>query len=213
MNGMEQPLAPAQLRTCPTCGLAQILPDVPKRMRACCHRCGTSLISRTRLLRTNSRTAAITVAALIFYPLAMGLPMVTVERLGYTQQTSILEGIGTLFARGHLFIAVIVLLCSVVFPLAKLLGLLVLSAGGFTLAHRHKARTYKLVEWTGRWGMLDVLLVAILVAAIKLGDLVTVTAGPAAFAFAITVILSLIASAVFDPHALWRAAETAETRS
>jgi len=213
MTVMSATIAPSRLRTCPTCGLAQKLPDVPRRMRACCHRCGTALISQSRLLRTSSRTAAIATAALIFYPLAMLLPMVTVERLGYTRQTSILDGIGTLFAEGDTFIAIIVLLCSVVFPLAKLLGLLTLSAGGFTLAHHHKAWTYTLVEWTGRWGMLDVLLVAILVAAIKLGDLVQVTAGPAAYAFALTVILSLAASAVFDPHALWRASERTEAPS
>ncbi len=204
---METAINADRLRTCPTCGQAQILPEIPQRMRACCCRCDTGLITEKRLLRSNSRTAAIATAALMLYPLAMTLPMIRIERFGYAEQSSILTGIGTLFARGNWFIGAIVLLCSVVFPLAKLLGLLTLAAGGFNLAHHHKAWTYRLVEWTGRWGMLDVLLVAILVAAIKLGDLVDVTAGPAAVAFAITVLLSLTASACFEPHALWRAAD------
>lgn len=207
---MDAAVAPDRLRTCPTCGLAQILPDVPPRMRARCHRCATQLVSQRRMLRSNSRTAAVATAALILYPLAMTLPMIRIERLGYAQESSILTGIGTLFGRGNWFIGIIVLLCSVVFPLAKLLGLLTLASGGFNLAHHHKAWTYRLVEWTGRWGMLDVLLVAILVAAIKLGDLVDVTAGPAAVAFTLTVLLSLAASACFDPHALWRASERNE---
>jgi len=64
--------------------------------------------------------------------------------------------------------------------------------------------TYKLVEHSGRWGMLDVLLVAVLVAALKLGDLVAVEPGPGATVFATFVVMSLIASATFDNHALWR---------
>ena len=71
------------------------------------------------------------------------------------------------------------------------------------MAHHHRALTYRLVEWTGRWGMLDVLLVAILVAALKLGDVMDVTPGPAAAAFAVCVVLSLLATALFDPRSVW----------
>ena len=99
-------------------------------------------------------------------------------------------------------VALIVGLCSVVLPLGKLGALLVLSAGGLHLRHHHRALTYHLVEWTGRWGMLDVLLVAVLVAVLKLGDVVEVSAGPAALAFTSCVVLSLLASAFFDPLSL-----------
>lgn len=193
------------LRTCPTCGLAQSIPvAIPPKMRACCHRCGTTIALWSRAVRTNRAATAFAAAALIFYPLAMTLPMARVEQLGHMHEASVLTGIGTLLGRGLWFIAAIILLCSVVFPLAKLIGLLVLSSGGFALAHHHKAWVYRIIEWTGRWGMLDVLLVAILVTAIKLGDLVTITPGPAAIAFASTVLLSLAASACFDPHVLWK---------
>lgn len=192
------------LRTCPTCGLVQSLPAIPPRMRACCRRCHTTLAGWSRTARTNRAAAALALAALLFYPLAMTLPMVRVERMGYTQDAGVLTGIGTLFGRGQWFIAVIILLCSVIFPLAKLFGLLILSSGGFSLAHHHKAWVYRVIDWTGRWGMLDVLLVAILVAAIKLGDVVNITPGPAALAFALTVLLSLAAGAAFNPHALWK---------
>jgi paraquat-inducible protein A len=80
---------------------------------------------------------------------------------------------------------------------------LVLSTVGRNLHTRHRAITYQLVEFTGRWGMLDVLLVAILVATLKLGDLVDVAAGSAAFMFTGCVLLSLIATATFNPRALW----------
>jgi paraquat-inducible protein A len=151
----------------------------------------------------SGRTAAIALAALVLYPVAVTLPILRIEKLGHIQESSILEGISTLFARGHLLVGVIVLLCSVVFPVAKLAALLALSAGGLGLAQRHRALTYRLIDWTGRWGMLDVLLVAVLVAVLKLGDWVDVDAGPAALAFALCVVLSLLAAASFDPRSLW----------
>jgi len=191
------------IRACPCCGLAQQVPGVPRGMRACCARCDTSLIKRSVIARSNNRTAAVALAAQILFPFAIGLPMLEVERFGHTSTASIVEGVASLLASGHWVIGAVVLLCSIVLPLGKLVSLLVLSAGGLMLRHRHRALTYRLVEWTGRWGMLDVLLVALLVAIIKLGDIVVVTPGPAALAFTGCVVLSLLAAACFDPHALW----------
>ena len=91
-----------------------------------------------------------------------------------------------------------------IIPLTKLVALLILAGGGRTLGDEHRALTYHLVEWTGRWGMLDVLLVAMLVAALKLGDIVNVTPGPGVIAFAAVVLMSLLAAASFDPHSLWK---------
>ena len=150
-----------------------------------------------------SRTAAIAAAALILYPLAVSLPILRIEQLGHTQASSVLGGIVTLFEHGHLVVGLIVLVCSVVFPVTKLAALVTLSAGGWGLVERHQALTYRLVDWTGRWGMLDVLLVAILVAVLKLGDVMTVSAGPGLLAFTACVTLSLFAAASFDPHSLW----------
>ena len=78
-----------------------------------------------------------------------------------------------------------------------------LSAGEMLLPSRQRALTYRLVEFLGRWGMLDVVLIAVLVAAVKLGDLVEVRPGPGLAVFASVVVLSLLASASFDPHGLW----------
>ncbi len=111
--------------------------------------------------------------------------------------------VSTLLSRGHIIVGLVVLLCSMVFPVLKLAALVVLSTGGSALRRHHRALTYRMVEWAGRWGMLDVLLVAILVAVLKLGDLVEVSVGPAALAFTSCVALSLVAAASFDPHRLW----------
>ena len=193
----------ARLQTCPCCGLAQRVPRPPDGMLARCPRCHTTL--RLRLARRpgNGGAAAVAVAALILYPLAVTLPILRVEKLGLTNEASVLTGVRQLFVDGHLLIGAVVFACSIVFPLFKLVSLVVLSVGARALADRHRATTYRFVEWTGRYGMLDILLVAVLVAVLKLGDLVTVTAGPGAVAFAGCVLLSLLAAAVFDPHGLW----------
>jgi paraquat-inducible protein A len=154
-------------------------------------------------LRANSRTAAVSLAALILYPLAVTLPILEVSKLGHLRETGILEGTARLLADGHLAVGLVVLVCSVLLPVMKLISLLLLSSGTAFLGRRHRAFTYQVVEWTGRFGMLDVLLVAILVAVLKLGDVVTVRPGPGVLAFSACVLLSLLASALFDPHALW----------
>ena len=171
-------------------------------MRACCVRCGTTL-RQDSALKSNSRTAAVATAALVIYPVAITLPILRSEQMGYTTDTSVIGGTQALFADGDYMIGAVVFLCSIVFPLFKLLGLLVLSGGGWFLQRRHKALTYKLIHWTGRWGMLDVLVVAVVVAAVKLGSSLEVTTGPGAFAFTICVVLSLIATGLFDSHRLW----------
>lgn len=195
------------IRACPCCGLAQVVPAIPPRMRACCVRCGTTLHKRSAGLRCNTRTTAIALAALILYPLAVSLPMLRIEKFGRLNEVSILEGAGTLLGSGHILVGIIVFLCSVVIPLGKLITMLALSAGGFFMRSEHRALSYRIVEWTGRWGMLDVLLVAVLVAAIKVGDWVDVEAGPAALAFAACVTLSMLATATFDPHSIWETLE------
>ena len=143
----------------------------------------------------------------MLYPFGVGLPLVRIEKFGYATDDSILSGVVKLLSGGEWFVGGVVLICSIILPLGKLGGLLALSAGGLSMHHHHRALTYHIVEWTGRWGMLDVLLVAILVAAVKIGNLVDVTAGPAAMAFGGTVILSLLAAASFNPHTLWADSE------
>ena len=190
-------------QVCPCCGLRQVVPHIPPQHRAYCSRCSSALHSRIAAYRSNRRTAAIALAALILYPFAVSLPLLEVQQFGYEKATSILEGVATLLGSGDWFVGIIVLLCSIILPLGKLIALLALSAGGVLIPGPHKALTYRIVEWTGRWGMLDVLVVAVLVAVLKLGDSLNVHIGPAAWSFACVVILSLLASASFDPHSLW----------
>jgi len=200
---MSAPALP--LAACSCCGLVQQLPVAGARQRVRCLRCHTAFRSPGARQASRRRTAALALAALLLYPVAMTLPIMQVERLGAVHRASILSGGLELFADGQVLVGLIVLLCSVVLPLVKLAGLFVLAGGAVGRRPRLAARTFHLVEWTGRWGMLDVLLVALLVAFLKLGQIVELHAGPAALVFSSCVLLNLLASASFDPHSLWQA--------
>lgn len=150
-----------------------------------------------------ARAAAFSLAALILYLPAMTLPIMEIERLGQHQSATIWSGAVDLMAHGAWFVALVVLICSILIPLIKIGAMFLLCAGDVFLHRRHRAITYRVLEWIGRWGMVDVLLVALLVAAVKLGSWFEVKPGPGVAAFAGVVLFSLLASAVFDPEAIW----------
>lgn len=188
------------LASCHCCGLIQSVEGLAEG--AACHRCETRLSDRTSH-RDNQLAAAAAAAALVLYFPAVTLPFLRIERLGQSYEDSLLGGVGTLFREGHLLIGGIVLAFSVVLPLVKLAAILSLSLRREWLPLRHRGLTYRGVEHLGRWGMLDVLLVAVMIAFVKLGNLVTFGAGPGLVMFATFVVVSVLASVVFDPHALW----------
>lgn len=193
----------APLAACPCCGLVLTVPEHGPGERLRCPRCHTRLAGRRR---GATRTAALALGALFLYPVAVSLPIMRVERFGMATEASVWSGGVGLVADGQLLVGGVVLLASVVLPLLKLVGLFLLAGAGSSLRPRLRAWTWHLVEATGRWGMLDVLLVAVLVAVVKLGSLMELTAGPGALAFTACVLLNLAASASFDPHALWEEA-------
>ena len=140
-------------------------------------------------------------AFVLFWP-AVLLPILEVEKLGQSQKSSILGGTIELLHHGSWFVGGIVFLFSIVFPLTKIVLLLELSL--LEILHRkQKAWTLRLMEHLGKWSMMDVMLLAFLVMLVKLGDLVEFHFGPAVIAFVLCVAMSMIASLLFDPHAIW----------
>ncbi|MEO1585099.1 MAG: paraquat-inducible protein A [Planctomycetota bacterium] len=189
-------------RACATCGLVHTVADVPSRHVARCTRCD-SVIRHGSHPASESRTAALAIAALALFVPAITMPVMTLERLGHESVASIWSGTVKMLASGDYAVGLTVLMFSIVLPIAKLAALLALSLGGRRLSAGARAKTYHAVELIGRWGMLDVLLVAVLVAAVKLGDLVDVTPGPGVIVFGLVVALNLLASMSFDPHSIW----------
>lgn len=150
--------------------------------------------------RSRRRTAACSLAALVLFPLAVTLPVMRVERLGHAHETGILDGAAMLIRDGQAWLGLVVLFCSVAIPIFKLCGLLFLSMHRIRATAATRVLVWRLVEWSGRWGMLDVLLVASIVALVKIGDLVSIEPGIGAVIFTAMVFLSLLAAMSFDPH-------------
>ncbi len=152
--------------------------------------------------RSSERCAAAALVALILFLPAIGLPILEINKLGHHHSSSILAGTLELIHEGAYFVGTIVLVFSVVFPLTKILLLLELSM--LNLLHRrHKSTTLRWMETIGKWSMMDVMLLAFLVMLVKLGNLVEFHFGPAAIAFTLCVASSMVASMLFDPHAIW----------
>lgn len=190
-------------KPCHCCGQVQELPEFePKIQRLLCYRCGTPFKPRIAAKKSASRTAAAALGAFILFWPAVLMPILEVEKLGNLSRSSILSGIIELLQHGSYFVAGIVFLFSIVFPLTKIVMLFELSCLNF-LSRRNKGFTLRLMEQLGKWSMMDVMLLAFLVMLVKLGDLVEFHLGPAVFAFVGCVVMSMLASISFDPHSIW----------
>ena len=202
---MNAPSAKGELKGCTRCGqvvrlVGLIASGQEMRCPSCHARIAESSSSHGGLVR--QRTAAFAIAALILYPAAVMLPILRVEQLGRTHEAGVLGGAADLLSEGYLVLGLVVVVCSVVIPVSKLLGLLLLSTSRVPVSARHRGRAWWFIELSGRWGMLDVLLVAALVAFVKLGEVVDIQPGPGAVLFAVVVGLSLLSAMAFDPAAI-----------
>ena len=189
-------------RACHCCGQIHVLPVIELGQRAECTRCGSSISVPGCRQKSASRTAAAALAAFVLFRPAILCPILQIEKLGHQQQSSILSGTVELLSHGSWLVGGIVLLFSVIFPLTKIVLLLELSLLEF-LHRRHKALTLRVMEHVGKWSMMDVMLLAFLVMLVKLGNLVEFHFGPAVIAFIACVVMSMVASLSFDPHAIW----------
>jgi len=133
-------------------------------------------------------------------------PIMEVTSLGQTQGDTILSGVIFLAAHGMWPLAAIVFIASVVVPVLKIVSL-----AGLTLSverrsqwrPRDRARIYRIVEAIGRWSMVDIYVVTILVALVHLGSLASVEAQIGAFFFGAVVVLTMFAAQSFDPRLIW----------
>ena len=186
------------LASCHTCG--RVSPVNVGR----CPRCEAPL--HLRKPHSLARTWSYLAAAVAFYAPAMSLPVMNVSGLGGTGPSTILGGVVTFWHEGSYPVAIIIFTASVLIPILKIAALVWLclaAAGRCSAVTSGLALTYHITEIVGRWSMVDVFVVAILVCLVQLGALMTITPGPAALAFAATVIFTMLAAMSFDPRLLW----------
>jgi len=170
----------------------------------CCPRCGT--VIHVRKPNSIQRTIALMVAAAALYVPAMTLPVMTLQELGDVEPTTIVEGMVDFWNTGDYPIALVIFTASILIPLLKIVALAWLCAAALGRVHpspRMLAKVYWLTELLGRWSMIDIFVVGILVALVQIGTYMSVTPEPGALAFGAVVILTMFAATSFDPRLLW----------
>ena len=194
------------LLSCRSCGLVSRRPASGPDLR--CPRCGVAL--QARATRSLSRTWAFLVAAMMLYLPANLLPIMHVTQFGQARSDTILSGAEYLLQLGMWPLALIVFVASILVPVTKIVILLYLLLTVHLRARGRpldRLRLYRFTEFVGRWSMVDVFVVAVLVALIHLGQVAQVEAGAGALFFAAVVILTMLAANAFDPRLIWDNAE------
>lgn len=190
------------LACCHVC--SQVVPLSPHAHDVHCPRCDTPVHHR----KPNSlaRTWAFWFAAAILYVPANVLPVMKVTSFGKGQGDTILSGVVLLIEAGMWPVAALVFFASITVPVLKLvcLAYLLLSVQfDWHARPRERTQLYRIVEQVGRWSMIDVFMIAILAVLVDLGEIARIEPGAGALAFAAVVILTILASASFDPRLIW----------
>ncbi len=177
-----------------------------------CPRCGASL--HLRKPDSLERTIAYAAAAVILYIPANLLPVLRLEAVTGAHQNTIVGGVIEFWQSGDYPVAAIIFVASVMIPILKLFAIAALCVSARTGRFpRAMTRLYRITEFIGRWSMVDVFVVAILVAVVQLGGVLSIHPGPGAISFAAVVVLTIFAAGSFDPRLIWDAAARHETRA
>ncbi|MEJ8850959.1 paraquat-inducible protein A [Variovorax rhizosphaerae] len=189
---------------CPSCDAIFHRAQLNPRDVAHCQRCGTELERHAGTL--HRRVLPLTLASLILFAIASLFPIVSIETHGLHSETTLVGAVFVLGAEGMAPVALLVLVTTLLFPLLHLCILIwvlvPLQRGRRTLGF---AGLVRIMQSLRPWGMIEVFLLGILVAVIKLSGMATVVVGPALWAFVVlTVLLTMVLA--FDPRGLWEMA-------
>jgi paraquat-inducible protein A len=176
--------------TCRRCGKTFSLPTKNIVLPSCPH-CGTSLKPLWEKIHNNKNAAVLALFALAALTTGILLPFISMSQLGEERIFSLLGGIKELFDRDHILLASILLIFSVIFPYAKLIALLIATSRLTRLSDRARHRLHKIAQLTGRYSLLDILVVAIIIVVVKFQDIADARALPGTYLFALAVFLSI----------------------
>ena len=192
------------LVSCTSCGL--LSHPAPNARNGHCPRCGAKLTEASHA--SIQVTWALVIAAAILYIPANSLPVLISTSLGSSQSDTIISGVAYLYQSGSWPLALIVLVASVIVPLGKIvaLGYLLITVQlGSVKNNQDRTRLYRLVEFVGRWSMLDVFVDSFIVALVQLEPLMSVKPGSGVPLFMSVVVLTVFAARSFDPRLIWNA--------
>ena len=187
---------------CHACGL--LSRAAPHGHDISCPRCGDHL--HFRKPDSLARTWALLIAAMICYIPANVLPMMYSSSLFGSESDTIMSGVVYFWKSGEWYLALIIFFASITVPMLKMIALILLLV---TTQRRslwqlqQRTRLYRLVEFVGRWSMLDIYVVAVMCALVQLKALATIVPGPGAIAFGAVVVLTMFSAMAFDPRLMW----------
>ena len=169
-----------------------------------CSRCNHKV--RKRVKNSLQVSLALTICAILLYIPAMLYPMMEITKLGIKTESTIIEGVISFIEYKSYFIAFVIFTASVVIPLIKLVGLLIIFISlkiDIKIKNKNKIRIFKFIEMIGKWSMIDIYVVAILASVVQLGEIFNIKGGIAATSFTLVVILTMIAAHRFDTRIIW----------
>ena len=162
---------------------------------ASCPHCGASV---RPMLRDNRIAALLALLAMVVLTIGILLPFVSMSKFGVDRSYSLIGGIIELYDRGYAFLGTILLVFSVIFPYVKLLGLLIATSALVNLSDRTRQRLHHLAAITGRYSLLDILVVAIMIVVIRFEQLVEIRAEAGTLLFGVAVFMSIAAGFCVD---------------
>ncbi|KTR97389.1 membrane integrity-associated transporter subunit PqiA [Pantoea dispersa] len=186
------------LRSCPCC--TAILPAAQKT----CPRCGVSAAPRRQ--HSLQWTLALLITSVMLYIPSNIMPIMVTETLGSQYPSNIMAGVILLWSDGSWPVALVIFIASIMVPSLKMvaIGWLCWHASGRGRRDSEKMHLiYEVVEFVGRWSMIDVFVIAVLSALVRMGQLMSVYPAPGALLFALVVILTMFAAMTFDPRLIW----------
>lgn len=184
--------------------VCHVCTDITEQSETTCRICHSPLHPRKK--NSLQKTWAYLITSAVLYFPANFLPIMKTNFLGEETASTILGGVVVLWQHGSYPIALIIFIASVLVPIGKLIGLGWLCykvQNQSTSSQQQKTQLYRLTELVGRWSMIDVFVVAVLVALIKLGNIMSVYPGLGVIAFAVMVLFSVLAALSFDPRLIW----------
>lgn len=215
-QGIRELPAPAvrdRVTGCHTCGLVLVVP-ASRESHAVCPRCGAHMHHRKP--DSLSRTWALVITAFVLYIPANVYPVMTVVSFGHGESDTILSGVKAFIEANMWPLAILVFFASITVPMLKLCGLVFLLISVQRKSSwrlRDRTALYRIIESVGRWSMIDIFMISILIALVKLQAIATIEPGIGATSFAGVVVVTMIASSMFDPRLMWDAAEKNSDRS
>jgi paraquat-inducible protein A len=186
---------------------------------ACCHVCGElgdvekydfcrvcHAHLHLRIPNSLQICLAFLFTACVCYIPASVLPIMYTEQLGSSTSNTIVGGVVTLWMHGSYLIASVIFIASVIVPIGKMMAIAWLCFSVIKPDHRRVEQqkvVYEITEFIGKWSMVDVFVVALLVALVQVGGLMSIKPGGAGLAFAGVVIFTMISARAFDSRLIW----------